>query len=329
VISTRTETAVTHLPVEQNLTPRARRIVQLVQQAWGEGRVDLLDELLTEDFVRSGRTSQMSRDELKNSILDMRRAFPDLTMTVDRAVEMGDDLSISWQSTGTLMDTYLGLPPTGRQFAVTGATFSRLRGDRIKSEWVVYDRRGGYVSLGVPLGSVTAARRASTDVAVEPEAVRSLHRKLVTGVTVVATDANGEPRGLAVNAFSSVSLEPPLILICVQKNSSTYSHLLAASHFGVSILSAAQVGVANVFATKQPDKFSQVDWHRGPHGSPLLDGACAQMEVELHDTLHASTHTIFIGQVTFADHSDAAPLVYSQGGFFDGGRLSAASVTDE
>lgn len=321
----------TALPAGHDLSPRARRIVQLVQRAWGEGRVDLLDELLTEDFVRSGRSSQMSRTDLKASILDMRRAFPDLTMAVDRAVELGDELAISWRSTGTLMDTYLGLPPTGRQFSVSGATFSKLRGEQIESEWVVYDRRGGYVSLGVPLGTVTASTRSrgtADRIGVEPETLRALHRKLVTGVTVVTTDASGEPRGLAVNAFSSVSLEPPLILICVQKNSSTYSHLLAASHFGVSILSAGQMEVANVFATKRPDKFAHVGWRRGPHGSPLLNGACARMEVELQDTLHASTHTIFIGKVMFADHSEAAPLVYSQGAFFDGGALRPASVTD-
>lgn len=306
---------------------RTTRIIELLLRVWGKGEIDELDELLTQDFVRHGRTSQMSRDDLKAAIIDMRRAFPDLTMTVDHAVEMGDQLAISWRSTGTLMDTYLGLPPTGRQFSVSGATFSRLRGNQIESEHVVYDRRGEYRSLGVPL-SVSGALNPTGEGAADSETMRALHRKLVTGVTVVATDSDGEPRGLAVNAFSSVSLEPPLILICVQKNSSTYSHLLSNPHFGVSILAADQVHVANVFATKQPDKFSRVDWHRAPHGSPILDGACARMEVALQDTLHASTHTIFIGKVTFAEYQDSAPLVYSQGAFFDGGKLVPLVAAD-
>jgi flavin reductase (DIM6/NTAB) family NADH-FMN oxidoreductase RutF len=269
----------------------------------------------------------MTRDELKTAILDMRRAFPDLTMNVERVVEGDDDLVVHWTSTGTLSDTYLGLPPTGRTYSVSGATFSRFENELIVEESVVYDRRGEYSSLGLPLTSAVG-QEVEVDDAVGPDVLRAMHRKMVTGVTVVSTVTGEEPRGLAVNAFASVSLEPPLILICVQKNSSTYAHLIASEHFGVNVLAAHQTSVARVFATKQERKFDQVAWYRGRYGVPLLEGACAAMEVELQDTLHASTHTIFIGRVRALTGTDAPPLVYTDGRFFDGGHLVESDLTD-
>jgi steroid delta-isomerase-like uncharacterized protein len=304
-------------------TPRTAALLSALERAWGHGDVDALDTVLAPSFVRHGRSSLQRRDDLKASIIDMRRAFPDLTMTVERVVEGPDEVALYWTSSGTLTDTYLGLPATGRMYSVSGATFSRFDGEVVSEESVIYDRRGKYSSLGVPLSGANTDE-VDVDSAAGPEAVRAMHRTMVTGVTVVSTDSEGEPRGLAVNAFSSVSLEPPLILICVQKNSSTYSHLIASKYFGVSVLAADQMSVARVFATKQERKFDQVDWHRGELGVPLLDGATSTMEVELQDTLHATTHTIFIGRIKAVAGTNAPPLVYTNGQFFDGGRLAAA-----
>lgn len=303
---------------------RTGALLDALERAWGAGDIAALDSVLAPSFVRHGRTSVQTREELKSSIVDMRRAFPDLQMTVERVVEGDDEVALYWTSTGTLTDTYLGLPATGRTYSVSGATFSRFVGDLVVDESVIYDRRGKYSSLGVPLtGSHPDEVDAAT--AAGSEAVRAMHRSMVTGVTVVSTDSDGEPRGLAVNAFSSVSLEPPLILICVQKNSSTYAHLIASRYFGVSVLAADQMNVAGVFATKSDHKFDKVAWHRGDLGVPLLDGATSTMEVELQDTLHASTHTIFIGKIRAVSGTNAPPLVYSNGRFFDGGRLVEAN----
>jgi steroid delta-isomerase-like uncharacterized protein len=307
------------------LDSRTQRVLTALTRAWGEGRVDELDRILSPRYVRHGRSSTMSLAELKASIADMRRAFPDLTLTIDDVVQTDDRLSIIWSSTGTLMDTYLGLPPTGRTFSVRGATFSRFEDGLIVDETVIYDRRGEYRSLGLNLPRGAGEDQAG-HTGVDPTALRSVHRKLVTGVTVVTTQAADEPRGLAVNAFSSVSLEPPQILICVQKSSSTYSHLIAAKHFGVNILAADQVPVANVFATKQERKFDRIAWHAGTYGVPVVDGACAHMEVELQDTLHASTHTIFIGKVVHVEWNEKPPLIYTDGQFFDGSRLAPAEA---
>ncbi|MFR9730710.1 flavin reductase family protein [Saccharopolyspora sp. MS10] len=158
---------------------------------------------------------------------------------------------------------------------------------------------------------------------VDPAVVREVHRRFVTGVTVVTTMDGGTPRGLAVNAFCSVSLEPPLVLVCVQTSSSTYPALLRSEHLGINILAADQVDVAGVFATKAADKFAELSWSPGPHGSPLLDGAAARVEVEIGERLRARTHTVFLGRIVEADHRDVDPLVYRAGQFFSPSDMTA------
>jgi flavin reductase (DIM6/NTAB) family NADH-FMN oxidoreductase RutF len=159
----------------------------------------------------------------------------------------------------------------------------------------------------------------------EPEidVLKQVHRRFVTGVTVVTTLADGAPKGLAVNAFSSISLEPPLILVCVQRTSSTYEHLFSATHLAVNILSTQQTGVVSTFASKRTDKFAEVDWRAGPYGSPLINGSSAIMEAEIRERLQASTHTIFIGRVRHAEVGDLDPMIYSAGAFYHGGNLEA------
>ncbi len=152
--------------------------------------------------------------------------------------------------------------------------------------------------------------------------MKQVNRQFVTGVTVVTTMDDELPRGLAVNAFSSISLEPPMVMVCVQRTSSTYECLFRASHLAINILSTDQVDVVNRFASKSPDKFADVDWRPGRFGSPMIERSAARMEVEIRERLQASTHTIFIGRVVDATASDLHPMVYSSGRFFDGGALS-------
>ena len=306
--------------------PRTAEILDALGRAWGHGETDVLDSVLAPTFVRRGHSSQMTREQLKAAILDMRRAFPDLTMDIVDVIESPGRLAFQWTSTGTLTDSYLGLPPTGRQYSVSGSNFCRVENGLIAEESVTYDRRGEYTSLGLNLVSGLPGASSRTTSQVDSDIVRQLHRSMVTGVTVVSADSSGEPRGLAVNAFASVSLEPPLVLVCIQKNSSTYAHVIAAKHFGISVLAACQLDVAQVFATKAERKFDQVAWYRGAHGVPLLQGASAALEAELEDTLHASTHTIFIGRVQTVTTSSAPPLIYTGGAFFDGAHLVPASA---
>lgn len=159
----------------------------------------------------------------------------------------------------------------------------------------------------------------------ELDLMKKVNRQFVTGVTVVTAMDDQVPRGLAVNAFSSISLDPPTVMVCVQRTSSTYDCLFRAQHLAINILSTDQLDVVNRFATKSEDKFAGLDWTPGPFGSPLLGRSSAQMEVEIRERLQAKTHTVFICRVVHADVSDRHAMVYSAGQFFDGGALAALS----
>ena len=152
--------------------------------------------------------------------------------------------------------------------------------------------------------------------------MKQVNRQFITGVTVVTAMDGEKPRGLAVNAFSSVSLDPPTVMVAVQRTSSTHECLFRAQHLAINILSTDQLDVVGVFATKSDDKFAGLDWEPGPFGSPLIQRSAAQMEVEIRERLQASTHTLFVCRVRHAAVSGRHPMVYSAGKFFDGGTLN-------
>lgn len=154
------------------------------------------------------------------------------------------------------------------------------------------------------------------------DVMKQVNRQFVTGVTVVTAMDGETPRGLAVNAFSSISLDPATVMVCVQRTSSTHDCLFRADHLAINILSTDQLDVVNTFATKSDDKFSDLEWHSGPCGSPLIARSSARMEVEIRERLQASTHTVFICRVVHAAVEERDPMVYSAGKFFDGGALA-------
>ena len=152
--------------------------------------------------------------------------------------------------------------------------------------------------------------------------MKQVNRQFVSGVTVVTAMDGEKPRGLAVNAFSSVSLDPPTVMVAVQRTSSTHDCLFRATHLAINILSTDQLDVVNRFAVKSDDKFAGLDWDAGPFGSPLIARSAAVMEVEIRERLRASTHTVFMCRVVHAEVSNRHPMVYSAGKFFDGGTLT-------
>ena len=161
---------------------------------------------------------------------------------------------------------------------------------------------------------------------VEPdlrERVRQTLRLLPTGVGVVTTQVDGRPLGLAVNAFSSVSLEPPLVLVCVNRSAETHEHLYAGQHFGVNFLASDQAEIAATFARSGGNKFAALSWLTGAAcGVPIIDGVSAFLEAQVQRRLAAGTHTIFLGQVLEAQAYAKPPLLYQGGDFFDGGKLT-------
>lgn len=156
---------------------------------------------------------------------------------------------------------------------------------------------------------------------VDLDLMKQVNRRFITGVTIVTTMDGDTPRGLAVNAFSSISLDPPTVLVCVMKSSTTHDVLFRAQHLAINLISRDQLDAVGRFATKDPDKFSELDWEKAPNGSPYLARSSARMETQIRERLQASTHTIFICRVQHAEVSDHVPMVYAAGGFYDGGDL--------
>lgn len=133
-----------------NTDDRRARIRKAWDAAWDQGEVDALDALLSPDYHRMGSdSSTQSLTEFKASILATRSAFPDLVTTVDEIVVEGDRAAIRWHSTGNHEHSFLGVPATKRQVAVSGATFALFENDRIVEEYVTWDPRALLTALGI------------------------------------------------------------------------------------------------------------------------------------------------------------------------------------
>ena len=136
-----------------------------------------------------------------------------------------------------------------------------------------------------------------------------------SGVTVVTTEHEGRPYGMTVASFASLSLHPPLVLVCIEKNVKTHEAIEASGVFGVSMLAQTQIAVSNRFASKSDDKFEGVETRRGTLGVPLLEGSICMLECRVHATLPGGDHTIFVGEVVEMQAVEAAPLVYFRSGY--------------
>lgn len=131
------------------------------------------------------------------------------------------------------------------------------------------------------------------------------------GVTVVTTlDSDGKPCGLTATAFSSVSILPPLVLVCVDKSSETYACFERSRLFAVNFLAADQQDLSRRFALSGGDKFAGVAWRPGALGLPLLDGTIGYVECRLQHSCDGGDHTIYVGQVEAADARSGEPLLY-------------------
>ncbi|MDT8344863.1 MAG: flavin reductase family protein [Thermohalobaculum sp.] len=138
-----------------------------------------------------------------------------------------------------------------------------------------------------------------------------------TGVTIVTAmeRGTGEPVGFTANSFTSVSLDPPLLLVCLAHTAASYRIFCASDGFAVNVLAADQEGVARVFATRGADKFGTVSWAPGLHGAPLIEGTLARFDCAMHQRVAAGDHDILMGRVlAFSRHAGKA-LVYHGGTF--------------
>ncbi|WP_307802004.1 flavin reductase family protein [Actinomadura violacea] len=147
-----------------------------------------------------------------------------------------------------------------------------------------------------------------------------------TGVVVVAAMVDGRPEGLAVNSFTSVSLDPPLVAFCAAATSSTWPRLRRADGFAITMLGAAQQDACRTFAGKGADRFGTVPWSLSPGGHPVLDGALAWLDAVPHSMQEAGDHELVLARVTaLGAEPDGHPLVFFRGAFSALARPEAAA----
>jgi len=146
---------------------------------------------------------------------------------------------------------------------------------------------------------------------------RSIVGRFATGVTVVTTAHDGEVRGMTANSFTSVTLEPISVLICVNREAITHRILSAAGVFGVNILTADQEALSRTCARPDTPEASLegVPYHRGETGAPILDEALAYLDCRVAGSFEFGTHTIFIGEVVDGGFADGTPLIFYQSAY--------------
>lgn len=147
---------------------------------------------------------------------------------------------------------------------------------------------------------------------VDGMAFRNAMSRFASGVTIVtAHNDSGEPWGFTASAFSSLSLEPPLVLVCLDKRADSHPVFERAGNFAVSILAHGQDDLAMKFATRGADKFGGLEVLKGmTTGLPLIPGAHVHLECRIHDRLPGGDHTILVGEVLSADSDDQPPLLH-------------------
>ena len=140
-----------------------------------------------------------------------------------------------------------------------------------------------------------------------------------SGVTVVTTvDQGGKPWGLTVSAFSSLSLDPPLCLVCIDRRAGSLETFRTSRRFAVNILSDKQEDISNRFASRSKDKFADTDWQPGPVlGCPVFADVLTWTECEVTEILPGGDHDIFVGQLVRVEAGEGQPLLYFNGTYGD------------
>jgi flavin reductase (DIM6/NTAB) family NADH-FMN oxidoreductase RutF len=151
---------------------------------------------------------------------------------------------------------------------------------------------------------------------IDKQEFRRVLGHFAAGVTVVTTrGADGTPYGLTATAFTSVSLEPPLVLVCVDKRSESHPHFLASGVFTVNFLALDQEDISRRFAISGGDKFVGLASHAGATGAPVLADTLGHLDCRTTSVVDAGDHTIFVGAVEAGAAREAQPLLYFRGAY--------------
>jgi flavin reductase (DIM6/NTAB) family NADH-FMN oxidoreductase RutF/predicted ester cyclase len=304
--------------------PEAQR--RVVEEAWAAVQThdwDRMADFFAPGYVRHTDRGELTFEVFRRLLQEEHKAFPDTRFELTDFITGPDRVAFRWASSGTHLGAYLEVPPTGRRVTASGITISRIEESRIAEDWASWNKHELLGTLGIiPIETSPPGSAGNGEAA---EALRMVHRKFPTGVTIVTTLEGDAPTGLAVNAFSSVSLDPPLVLFCVGRSALTHPRLFAGDAVGVNILARDQRPVAERFALSGGDKFEHVEWALGENGAPLLGGCAARLEGVIESRITAPTHTIFLTRVTASQSFDREPLIYVGGMYFDSTDLSPAA----
>jgi 4-nitrophenol 2-monooxygenase / 4-nitrocatechol 4-monooxygenase, reductase component len=149
--------------------------------------------------------------------------------------------------------------------------------------------------------------------AFDPTVFRDVIGHFATGVTIITTCDGNSDFGVTVSAVTSLSLEPPMLLVCLNGSSRTGQAVARTRGFAVNILGVHQIELAKLFATPRDDKFAGLDLRYGDLGHPLLADAIAHVECEVVEEARGGTHTVFLAEVRRAERFEGAPLLYYRG----------------
>ena len=159
-------------------------------------------------------------------------------------------------------------------------------------------------------------KTAAQTFSASPDEFKACFRLWPTGVSVVTTrDAQGQAHGVTMNSITSVSLEPPLLLMCLRNDSETLAAMRASGIFCINFLASGQEELSNCFAHSHPDKFEGVTTHDGRLGAPVLEGILAALECRVEEMYPGGDHKIILGELVHGTRHNpgATPLVYLNG----------------
>jgi 3-hydroxy-9,10-secoandrosta-1,3,5(10)-triene-9,17-dione monooxygenase reductase component len=144
---------------------------------------------------------------------------------------------------------------------------------------------------------------------------RQVMGQFLAGVTIITASHEGKPVGMAVSAFSSLSMDPALVLFCPQKSSSTWAMVDSAGHYAVNILGAEHEHISRQMSSKAEDKFAGIGWHTEHSGSPVLDEALGWIDCRTAAIHDGGDHWIVVGQILSLGWRDGSPLAYHRGSY--------------
>ncbi|APA89927.1 flavin reductase (plasmid) [Paraburkholderia sprentiae WSM5005] len=165
---------------------------------------------------------------------------------------------------------------------------------------------------------------------INPRELRDAFGAFMTGVTIVTTAGDdGKPLGFTANSFSSVSLDPALLLVSIAKTSSNYQTFSTTGHFAINILAEGQKDLSNTFARPSDDRFADVSWRLSANNNPLIGDVSAWFDCITHTVIDAGDHALIVGKVEAFHSAGYAGLGYYRGGYFTPAKVSAEVITGQ